>query len=61
MLDNKDFIICIDALEKVETKESKVVLEKLKLLVKANEIKTESEQKLFDIQDKLRKIYDENK
>lgn len=62
MLTGKDFQICIDALKQNElTKEQYRVVRKLELVIQAENIKTDSENKMMEINDELRKIFDEEK
>lgn len=62
MLTSKDFQICVDALKSVEeTKERDLVIRKLELVIKAEQIKSDSENAMMEINDKLRKIFEEEK
>lgn len=59
MLENKDFEMCVELLNNIDcTEEQNILKEKLELIIEANNVKADSESKMFDIQDKLRKIYD---
>lgn len=60
MLSSKDFQICVDALKTVEqTKEVTRVIKKLELVMKAEEVKKESEDVMIEINNELRKIFEE--
>lgn len=60
MLASKDFQICVDALKTVEqTKEVTRVIKKLELVMKAEEVKKESEDVMIEINNELRKIFEE--
>lgn len=62
MLTSKDFQICVDALKELEeTKERSIVIRKLELVIKAEKIKNDSENEMMQINDELRKIFDEEK
>lgn len=59
MLENKDFEMCVELLNNIDcTEEQNILKEKLELIIEANNVKADSESKMFDIQDRLRKIYD---
>lgn len=57
MLENKDFGLILKHLEVCD--DTKNVIEKLKLLIEANTVKNEADNKMIEIQTKLRKLYDE--
>lgn len=62
MLTSKDFQICVDGLKELEeTKERSIVIRKLELVIKAEQIKNDSENEMMKINDELRKIFDEEK
>lgn len=57
MLENKDFELILKHLEVCD--DTKNVIEKLNLLIEANNVKNEADNKMIEIQTKLRKLYDE--
>jgi hypothetical protein len=63
MLENKDIELFASLLKEKEnkTEEEIKVLEKLELIVEFNSVKDEMDSKLYAVQDKLRKLYEENK
>lgn len=65
MLTGKDFEICVKALNDYvlnnDDVDAKRVIRKLELVIKAENIKTKSENDMMAINDELRKIFDEER
>lgn len=59
MLENKDLDLFVNLLNEKENKseEEIKVLNKLELIVKFNQIKEEYDKKIYEVQDKLKEIY----